>query len=438
MPIELSPSVQAAPAEFGPRRRIAVIGAGVAGLTAAHVLQRAHDVTLFERNGYFGGHTHTVTIESGPDAGLAVDTGFIVYNDRNYPTFRRLLAQLGVASQPSDMSFSFHCEGSGFQYAGNGVRGLFAQRRNLVRPAFARMLLDIARFNRRARADLATGALAGVTLGDYVDGLSLSRGFADWYLYPMAAAIWSTPAAQVRQFPAMTFVRFFDQHGLLALAGAPPWRTVTGGSRTYVDRLMAGFKGTAHRGAGVRAVTRQADGAEVRLDRECVRFDAVVVATHADEALALLADPTPEERRELGAWRYSVNRAVLHTDAASLPPRRAAWSSWNYVRESGTGNSGESPVSMTYWMNRLQRLPSTRPYCVSLNRARPIEDRHVIRELTYTHPCFTPASLASQRALPSLQGTRNTWFCGSYFGYGFHEDAVRSACDVARGFGLEL
>uniref|UniRef100_A0A832MJV6 FAD-dependent oxidoreductase n=1 Tax=Eiseniibacteriota bacterium TaxID=2212470 RepID=A0A832MJV6_UNCEI len=418
------------------RERIAVIGAGVAGLTAAWLLGRRHDVVLFEREGRLGGHTHTVVVEHGPDAGLAVDTGFIVLNRRNYPTFVRILDALGVALQPSDMSFGYHCERSGFQYAGTGLAGLFARRRNLASARFGAMLLDIARFNARARRDLAAGAAAGRTLAEYVGALGLSEGFSEWYLFAMGSAIWSAPRAHIGAFPAEAFLRFFENHGLLGFTGQPRWLTVTGGSHTYVRAMLAGFSGEVRTGARIAGVRRPGTHVEVASERGVERFDRVVLAAHADESLALLEDPDPEERRLLGAWRYSVNEAVLHTDERALPPRRAAWASWNLRRAAAAGD--DRPVSVTYWMNRLQRLATPRTYCVTLNGTTLPRPERIVRAMTYTHPVYTFESLATQARLPALGAARRTHYCGSYFGWGFHEDAARSGAAVAAALGCPL
>lgn len=410
------------------------MGGGVAGLTAAHLLGPLHDVTLFEQEDRAGGHTHTVTVPDGPDAGTPIDTGFIVFNDRNYPTFRRLLARLGVKIQDSDMSFSYHRVRDGFHYAGTSLDGLFSRRANLVSPRFLGMLGDLARFNRTARRDLEAGAFGERTLGEYVRDLGLGAGLTDWYLAPMAAAIWSTPADEVMAYPAQSFARFFDNHGLLKFTGAPQWQTVVGGSHNYVRALLAAFPGNVRLGAKVRSIARGPAGVRLATsDGESAEFDRAVVATHADQALALLDDPTPDERRLLGAWRYTVNHAVLHSDASVLPPARRAWASWNYEEDPGS-----RAVCVTYAMNRLQRLRARETWCVTLNRSRAVDPRRVVREMTYTHPYYDRAAIASQAGLPGLNGARHTYYCGSYFGWGFHEDAVASAAQVGRAFGAAL
>lgn len=416
---------------------IAVVGCGVAGLAAAHVLQRRHRVTVFEKNDHLGGHTHTVVIPDGPDAGTPVDTGFIVFNTRTYPNFIRLLDDLGVAARASEMSFSFTCRATGLVYAGTDLNGLFAQRRNLLRPAFLGMLRDIGRFGRRAGDDLAAGRLAGRTLGDYLADLGLGRAFRDDYLLPMGAAIWSTPTRDMLAFPAESFIRFFGNHGLLTLRDRPQWQTVAGGSHSYVKAFAAAFRGELRPGTAVAGVRRDADGVTVHLaDGASRRFHHAVIATHADEALALLEDPTPDETRLLGAWRYNRNHTVLHTDAAALPPLRRAWAAWNYARAAGA--DGESRLSVTYHMNRLQGLAAAREYCVSLNRPQPPAAGCTVAEMLYTHPMYTTEALASQAELPALSGPHHTHFCGSYHRWGFHEDAVASGLAVCRRFGLEL
>lgn len=424
------------PGPAAPGRRVAVIGTGVAGLVAAWRLSSRHRVDLYEAGERPGGHTHTVTLDRGPDRGLAVDTGFIVYNEANYPIFTRLLAGWNVATQETDMSFSFEDEGSGFCWAGHDAGGLFARARNAVDPSFWSMLAGIAAFQRAARRDLPAGLAAGLTLGAYLDALGLPRATRERYLLPMGAAIWSCPAGHVESFPAEAFLRFFANHGLLTLTKHPRWRTITGGSETYVRALLSRFAGSLHLRTPVRSVTRTAAGVRIATDEGTRTFDDVVIATHADQALALLADADPRERRLLGAWRYSLNPTVLHRDRSFLPARRRAWAAWNVRRSSADGP--DAPVRVTYHMNRLQRLATRQDYCVTLHPARPIPDEHVLARMTYTHPIYTFDSLATHRELPALNGSRRTWFCGSYFGWGFHEDAVRSACAVAAAFGAAV
>lgn len=405
--------------------KIAVIGGGVAGIVAAHLLQNDHQVTLFEQHDYLGGHTHTVTIEEGPDAGTGVDTGFIVFNEATYPLFIAFLDQLGVASRATEMSFGFHCRETGFTYAGNNLNGVFSQRANLVSPRFWRFLLEIGRFCRQAEADLAGDADLG-TLADYLARHRFQPFMADHYLAPMAAAIWSTPAGRVTAFPARSFLRFFKNHGLLDLRHRPRWRTVSGGSHSYVRAFRDRFRGAIRLDSPVQQVRRADDGVELAFaDRSAERFDAVVVAAHADQALRLLGDPSADESRLLGAWRYELNTTVLHTDTSVLPPAERAWACWNFRRE--RGDQGERPVYVTYSMNLLQGLATRRHYLVTLNRPGGYDEGQVLARMDYHHPLYTDASMATQAALPSLNGVRRTWFCGSYFGYGFHEDAVRSA-----------
>lgn len=416
--------------------RLAVIGCGVAGLTAAQLLQRRYAVTVFERNDYPGGHTHTIVVPDGPDAGTPVDTGFIVCNNRTYPLFHRLLDQLGVRLRDSVMSFSYHDEDSGFHYSGGSLNGLFAQRRNLVHPAFWRMLLDIRRFCRDGGAALAANTVPAVTIGEYLQAGRYSREFVDWYLVPMMAAIWSAPPAETAAFPAAALLRFFRNHGLLSLRDRPTWQTVVGGSHAYVQAFVKQFSGTLHLSCPVHAVRRTAGGVVVTTAHGETTFDKVVMAAHADETFAMLADPSPEEHRLLGPWRYQNNRVVLHTDTGVLPPTQRAWASWNYSREPAA--EATRPVSVSYYMNLLQGLSTQRHYCTSLNRRRPVAPATVVRELEYAHPVYSFASMGTQAELASLNGVRHSYFCGSYFGYGFHEDAVRAGAAVGELLGVGL
>lgn len=421
---------------MGNHESIAVLGCGVAGLTVAQLLQHRYTVTIFEKNNYPGGHTHTIPIVEGPDAGTAVDTGFIVCNNRTYPLFHRLLDQLGVPVRDSVMSFSYHDETNGFHYSGNNLNSLFTQRRNFVRPAFWRMLFDLRRFCRAGSAALESGTVPISTIGEYVSQGGYSRAFVDWYLAPMMAAIWSAPPTDVLSFPAAALLRFFRNHGLLSLHDRPTWQTVVGGSHAYVQAFVRQFHGTIHLSCPAQAVRRTASGVMVTAGGEERRFDKVVIASHADEALALLTDPSAEEVRLLAPWRYQKNRVVLHTDSAVLPPTRRAWSSWNYARERVPDQA--CPMSVSYDMNILQGLRTQQHYCTSLNRHQPVMPNRVICELEYAHPTYSFASLNTQSELASLLGVRQTYFCGSYFGYGFHEDAVRSGVAVARLLGGDL
>ena len=405
-----------------PGPAVAVIGGGVAGIIAAHRLQNRYRVTLFDQNDYLGGHTHTVTIADGPDAGVAVDTGFIVFNEATYPLFIAFLDELGVASRATEMSFGFACERTGLVYAGNTLDGLFAQRANLFRPRFYKFLLEIGRFCRQGLIDLATEGDLG-TLDDYVRRHRFQQFMVENYLKPMAAAIWSTPAGRVAAFPARSFLNFFKNHGLLALHKRPRWRTVARGSHSYVKAFAARFTGEIRLHSAIHRIHREAGGVEVEFaDQQRERFDRVVIATHADQALGLLAEPTAKERRLLGSWRYEANTTVLHTDVSVLPPMPRAWSCWNFRREAGE----DQQVYVTYAMNILQGLSTSKQYLVTLNRPEGYDERQVIARMQYHHPVYTTESMASQDQLPTLNGNLNTWFCGSYFGYGFHEDAVRA------------
>jgi predicted NAD/FAD-binding protein len=419
-----------------PRLKIAVIGAGVAGITASYLLQHQHDITLYEKNDYIGGHTHTIIIEDGPDAGTPVDTGFIVLNDRTYPLLTALFSQLGVSITETDMSFSYYCRESGLQYASSNLNTIFAQRFNLIRPSFWRLLFGIVQLNSKTRQQLHQGRLGNMTLGEYLKQERFSQVLIKDYLIPMAAAIWSTPDVTMMDFPAESFFRFFDNHGLLNVTDQPQWYFVSGGSHTYVRAFLDGFKGHVLANHRVMEVRRTDSGPVITLhDGSEEQFDCVIIATHADEAYTMLADPTQEEILLLSPWKYTHNYTVLHTDISLLPPNRRAWASWNYLRERNVEE--RSPVTVTYHMNRLQNLKTVRNYCVTLNPVRTIPREHIVREMEYTHPMYTFDALETQRNLPNFNGQKNTYFCGSYFGYGFHEDAVRSAVQVTKKFGIE-
>ena len=423
----------------GERRRetVAVIGAGVAGLTAAWLLQRKYDVALYEQNDYPGGHTFTVRIQNGPDAGTAIDMGFIVMNHRNYPLFTRVLAELGVELGDSDMSFGYRCAASAYTYAGRHIGALFAQPGNLCNADHWRMLADIVRFNRAATRDLREGALTDATLGRYLEKGGFSRPFADHYLLAMGSAIWSAPLEQIRDFPVTPFLRFFCNHGLLSLRDRPQWRYVRGGSQTYVEAMLKQFGGKLHLGTPPSAVRRDPSGIELTFpDGRVTRYDHVVLAAHADESLALLADATESERRLLGAWRYLPNQTILHTDEAIMPARRRAWASWNFLRPAP--EMGTQSVSVSYHMNRLQGLRTDRQYFVSLNPGGMIPDHLKIHSTVFTHPEYSFESLATHAGLKAMTGENHTHYCGSYFGYGFHEDAVKSAVRVAERMGVTL
>lgn len=408
---------------------VAVIGGGVAGIVAAHLLQKSHRVTLFEQGDYLGGHTHTIAIPDGTDAGTPVDTGFIVFNEATYPYFIGFLAELGVPSRLTEMSFGFHCLETGFVYAGNDLNGIFAQRSNLLKPQFYRFLLEIGRFCRQGKVDVERSEDLG-SLEEYVRHHRFLPFMVDNYLKPMAAAIWSTPTAEVTAFPARAFLLFFRNHGLLDLLNRPAWRTVTGGSNSYVKAFNASFVGTVHLNTTIQRIFRTDGGVQVQFaDQHQETFDQVVLATHADQALRLLGDPTPEETRLLGPWQYEENQTVLHTDLSVLPPMRRAWSCWNFRRE-GNGSITQ-PAYVTYAMNLLQGLTTSKQYLVTLNRPSAYDEKQVIARMVYHHPTYTNASMATQASLSTLNGVRNTWFCGSYFGYGFHEDAVRSSYQMA-------
>ncbi|MEO9211933.1 MAG: FAD-dependent oxidoreductase [Caulobacteraceae bacterium] len=413
--------------------KIAVVGAGISGMSAAWLLARSHDVTLYEAEARPGGHSQTVLAPS-PLGSLPVDMGFIVYNEANYPNLVALFDFLGVRTSASNMGFSVSMDGGRVEYGGDSLFALFAQWRNLVRPRFWSMLGDLVRFYREAPAH-ACALEAGMTsLGDYLKAQGYGAAFQDEHLLPQAAAIWSTSVGEIRDYPAAAFIRFCDNHGLLKILDRPVWRTVEGGSREYVARLTASLVGKMRLGAAVRRIVRTPAGVMVHDQTGAsTRFDHVVVATHADQALALVENPTPRERAVLGAFGYSRNQAVLHSDVALMPRRRGTWSAWNYVGQ--TSPDGAAQLCVTYWMNRLQNLPARSPLFVTLNPVRAPEPAKVIRTEVYEHPQFDGAAIRAQKSLWSLQGAGGLWWCGSYFGSGFHEDGLQAGLAVAEALG---
>lgn len=414
---------------------IAVIGSGISGLAAAWLLSKRHRVTVYERENRVGGHSNTLEVPCG-GRDIAVDTGFIVYNDRNYPNLVALFEWLGVPTRASDMSFGVSIDGGRLEYQGGSLRGVIAQPANLLRPRFLRMLRDILRFFRTARGLLASDG-GDQTLRDWLERESYGPGFVEDHLLPMAAAIWSVPAREILEFPARSFVRFFANHGLLDYDGRPRWRTVAGGSREYVRRLLDDARPAVVLGAGVERLSSDASGVAVSDSAgNTRRFDHVVVAAHADEALAMLERPTPAEAAILGAFRYQSNLAVLHRDTALMPRRRRAWAAWNYLAARRSADPHDMSLSVTYWMNRLQGLDPAWPIFVTLNPARAPRQDLTVAEIAYDHPCFDTAALRAQAALPTIQGARRIWYCGSYCGYGFHEDGLVAGLAVAERFGV--
>jgi predicted NAD/FAD-binding protein len=410
--------------------RIAVVGTGVSGLAAAWALDREHDVVLFEADPRPGGHVHTHSVDDPLHGPLAIDSGFIVYNERNYPGLVGLLSELGVATRESDMSFAVTCRRCRLEYCGRGAAGLFGERRNIVRPSFLRLLNDVRRFFRDAKRALADPRWERRTIGDFLDEGSYGRGFERHFIAPMGAAIWSSSPADMRSMPAAFFLGFFENHGLLGLRDAPLWRTVEGGSRRYVDALLSRLRGSVQLDAPVTELRRSPDGIDLRAgDRAVERFDRVVVATHPAEALALLGDPTDAEGAALGRIRYARNDAVIHTDGSLLPRVPSVRASWNVSLDDC--RSGAGGVAITYWMNRLQGLPGPIDYCVSLNQGDRIDPSKVLARASYEHPIYTLDALRARDDLLRLDGERRTHYAGAYLGAGFHEDGLRAGYEAA-------
>lgn len=413
------------------RLKIAVVGSGIAGMSAAWLLSSGHEVTVYERADRIGGHSNTVDART-PHGTVPVDTGFIVYNENTYPNLTALFRHIGVASEATEMSLAISLDQGGLEYSGDNLATVFAQKRNLVSPRFWSMLRDLYRFYRDAPGDI--GRLGSeATLGDYLKLGGYGAAFRDDHLLPMAAAIWSAPAKTMLDYPAAAFIRFQQNHGLLKLKDRPVWRTVRGGSRSYVAQLTKPYADRIRLNEHIVSIGRDPKGVEIQTaDGDTQRYDHVVMAAHADQSLSMLSDPTPQECALLDPFRYSRNLAVLHCDAGLMPQRRSIWSSWNYV---GNRSDGENAVTVSYWMNRLQRLNCETQLFVTLNPARPPHAGTIFHSEMYEHPLFDTAALAAQRKLWSLQGRNRTWFCGAYFGAGFHEDGLQSGLAVAEQLG---
>ncbi|MGB5660065.1 MAG: FAD-dependent oxidoreductase [Thermoanaerobaculia bacterium] len=411
--------------------KIAVIGTGISGLVAAYLLSRTHEITVFEANDYVGGHTVTTQVESAGTS-LAVDAGFIVYNEASYPNFVRLLDQLGVESQPTSMSFSVRCDRTGLEYAGTNLNTLFAQRSNLLRPRYYHFTREILRFNKAAKKALSNNMRG--TLGDFLAANNLSPSLAELYVIPLTAAIWSTEPQRALETPARFILRFLDNHRLLGTIGYHTWRVIKGGSQRYVEKLIVPFADRIRLRTPVYQLERSAEGVRVSTADGPELFDEVIVATHSDQALKMLASPSPAEEQILGSIGYQKNRAILHSDDSVLPRTRRAWASWNYR----TPADPDLPVAVTYNMTQLQSLPTEKTYCTSLNLENQLDERSTIARFSFEHPLFTEAAVASQSRHAEISGTDRIHYCGAYWRHGFHEDGVVSALAVGKRFGVSL
>jgi len=418
--------------------RIAVIGSGISGLAAAYYLSRKHEVSLFEKDSRLGGHTHTVSVNSsrGP---IPVDTGFIVHNDRTYPNLIRLFRELGVETQPSDMSFAVACHKTGFEYSSRGLNGFFAQRSNVLRPGQYRLLREILRFNRSAPALLDQPGAETATIGDLLDDGHYHPEFTERYLFPMACAVWSMSLDTIRSFPALTLIRFFDNHGMLGINTHPKWKTIRGGSREYIPPITAPYKDRIYRNTDIACIARSADAVTIHFRPQPkgqptpMTFDQVVFACHGDQILPLLESPTADERDVLRHFLTSLNATCLHTDSRLLPRRERSRASWNY----NLGLDTRDAVTVTYHMNRLQSLGTSEDYCVTLNADGAVDPNKVLRKMVYEHPLYTRDALRSQQRWDEISGHNRTHYCGAYWFYGFHEDGLNSALRVARALGVE-
>lgn len=424
--------------------KIAIIGAGISGLTAAYLLNRKHDITLYEAADRIGGHTATVDVtHKGRD--YAIDTGFIVFNDWTYPNFKELLKQLNVEYQKTEMGFSVSCEQTGLEYSGNNLNTLFAQRRNLFKPSHWQMILDILRFNKESLIDVDSGgAYLDMTLGDYLIAKGYSATFTNKYLIPMGAAIWSASTHVMKQFPLQFFVRFFRNHGLLSVNDRPQWNVIKGGSRSYIQPLIKQFEDKIRLGSKVCSIMRHSTGVTVTVNSDSQVYDQVVIASHSDQALNMLADASSAEKNILSSIPYQKNEVVLHTDTFLLPDRRSTWSSWNYrIVDNKAGKDGENkaderPPVLTYDMNILQSIESEDTFCVTLNDTDSISPDKILGTYYYDHPVFSTAAIQAQQQWQTINGVNRTWFCGAYWANGFHEDGVVSALRVADSFGISL
>lgn len=413
--------------------KIAIIGGGISGLLTGYLLSDEHEITLFELNNRLGGHTDTHHVEADGNS-YRVDTGFIVFNERTYPNFIKLLGRLGVASQPSVMSFSVSCKQTGLEYSATNLETLFSQHKNLLNLPFWAMLLDIFRFNNESGELLESGDMS-LTLGEYLKKKGYSKMFKDKFLIPMGAAIWSADPEQFQQFPAAAFAHFFSNHGLLNVIDQPRWRVVSGGSSSYLEPISRPFSERVRLATPIRLVTRFPERVELTLaDGSIESFDQVVMACHSDQALGMLADPSDTERELLGAIPYQLNKTVLHTDTGLMPGLKKAWASWNYLIPK-TESDG---VAVTYWMNKLQSLQAPVEFCVTLNSPEAIAQDRIIKKLVYHHPAYSAAAFGAQKRRNEINGINRTWFCGAYWGYGFHEDGVNSALAVCEQFGKKL
>lgn len=410
--------------------KIAIIGSGISGLASAYFLKRKHDITLYEKEDRLGGHSRTITVRKDGRI-IPVDTGFIVFNERNYPNLTALFAELGVPVKDSDMTYAMSVGNGDFEWGAQDLNTIFGQRRNIFRPSFYRLFGEVMRFNRAAEEAVAANPV--ISLGDLIASMGLSEQFRQLYLLPMSGAIWSSPPRQMLAFPARVFVDFFRNHGLLAMSGQPQWRTVDGGSKEYVARIAASLGDSVKTGCAAMSVRRDKAGVHVTdTNATTTAFDHVVFACHSDEALALLADPTGAEAAALGAIRYQRNDAILHADPRFMPRRRRCWASWNY-KSDGKGN--EPAVSVTYWMNRLQGIDRSFPLFVTLNPQTKVADSDIYDRHVFHHPVFDAAAISAQHDIAGMQGQNNTWFCGAYLRHGFHEDGLHSALKVVAQLG---